>query len=186
MAIFSVANTNDSGAGSLRAAIDAANANIDADTIVFSQSMAGLTIGLSSGNLTIIQGTVAINGDLNGDGDPDVIISGSHTVSIFSVAPAATATLNSLTLINGSANSGSLAGAIRNDGNLSINYSVILGNSSNLSSNHTGASTAGGIVNGGLLTINQTVMDGNSGQAGKGALQQLAAPAEMLQAQFST
>ncbi|MCB1516974.1 MAG: hypothetical protein KDJ19_05080 [Hyphomicrobiaceae bacterium] len=75
MATFLVINTNDSGAGSLRDAIEAAAADPDADTIKFASWLSGETIFLQD-TLTIESGTVTINGDINGDGDPDVIISG--------------------------------------------------------------------------------------------------------------
>lgn len=47
-ATFTVTNANDSGSGSLRDAIDQANANAQADTILFDPSLAGATINVTS------------------------------------------------------------------------------------------------------------------------------------------
>jgi Ca2+-binding RTX toxin-like protein len=168
MATFTVTNTSDSGAGSLRDALAQANANVDADTIIFDQALVGQTVVLTSGNLAITQGTVTIDGDLNGDGDADVTISGGGLSSILEIAAGATATVNSLTLADGYSSNESLAGAIRNDGNLTVNYSVILSNATNLTYSGN-ATTSGGIVNAGTLTINQSVFDNNTAQASDGA-----------------
>jgi hypothetical protein len=171
MAILTVTNTNDAGAGSLRAAIASANADVNADTIVFAQALAGQTIVLSalSGNLAIIQGALTIDGDLNGDGDSDITISGGNLTDILNIAAPAIVSLNSLRLINGRSSTSGEAGGIRNNGNLTLNYSELGGNNSDLSLAHTGESTAGGIVNAGVLSINHSVFDGNSGLAANGA-----------------
>ena len=52
-AIFIVTNTNDSGAGSLRAAIDAANSNSGTDTITFNIATSDLGYNASTGAYTI-------------------------------------------------------------------------------------------------------------------------------------
>ena len=54
-AIFTVTNTNDSGPGSLRAAIEQANANAGADEIVFADGVSG-TITLASALPTVTDG----------------------------------------------------------------------------------------------------------------------------------
>ncbi|NES68578.1 MAG: calcium-binding protein, partial [Okeania sp. SIO2D1] len=51
----------DSGNGSLRDAIAMANATPDADTITFDSSLTGMTIGLTSGELSITN-SLTING----------------------------------------------------------------------------------------------------------------------------
>lgn len=87
MATFTVTGTQDSGAGSLRAAVLAANAAAGADTIVFSSAFDGGSedlIRLTSGQieiideLTIIGGPagVTITADANGD---DVTLAGAIT-----------------------------------------------------------------------------------------------------------
>ncbi|WP_287324477.1 right-handed parallel beta-helix repeat-containing protein [Okeania sp. SIO1F9] len=61
MATFNVTNTMDAGNGSLRDAIAMANATPDADTITFDSSLTGMTIGLTSGELSITN-PLTING----------------------------------------------------------------------------------------------------------------------------
>ncbi|NET44247.1 choice-of-anchor Q domain-containing protein [Okeania sp. SIO2B3] len=61
MATFFVTNTMDAGNGSLRDAIAMANATPDADTITFDSSLTGMTIGLTSGELSITN-SLTING----------------------------------------------------------------------------------------------------------------------------
>ncbi|NEP90564.1 MAG: hypothetical protein F6K18_29185 [Okeania sp. SIO2C2] len=61
MATFNVTNTMDAGNGSLRDAIAMANATPDADTITFDSSLTGMTIGLTSGELSITN-SLTING----------------------------------------------------------------------------------------------------------------------------
>ncbi|NEO58630.1 MAG: hypothetical protein F6K54_39630, partial [Okeania sp. SIO3B5] len=61
MATFNVTNTMDAGNGSLREAIAMANATPDADTITFDSSLNGMTIGLTSGELSITN-SLTING----------------------------------------------------------------------------------------------------------------------------
>jgi hypothetical protein len=54
-ASFTVTNNADSGAGSLRAAVDAANLATGSSTITFAPSLAGQKITLTSGELAISQ-----------------------------------------------------------------------------------------------------------------------------------
>jgi hypothetical protein len=79
MATFTVTNLHDSGAGSLRAALSLAN---DGDTITFAQNLAGGTLILTSGELDITK-TLTINGDLDGNGSPDITISGNNASRVF-------------------------------------------------------------------------------------------------------
>lgn len=64
-ATFTVTNTNDSGAGSLRQAITSANANAGPDTIVFNLGTGTPTINLSSA-LPAISSPVTISGNTGG------------------------------------------------------------------------------------------------------------------------
>ena len=60
-----VSNTNDSGPGSLRDAIDCANANPGLDTISFNIPGVGVAhyqLGLASGNCRTITGSIIIDG----------------------------------------------------------------------------------------------------------------------------
>ncbi len=58
---FSVTNTNDSGAGSLRDALEQANLNLEADTIDLS-AIRGQTIQLTTGELFIGTDEIVIDG----------------------------------------------------------------------------------------------------------------------------
>jgi len=75
-ATYTVTNTHNAGAGSLRQAILDANASIGADVITFGAAMSGKTIKPTAalGSLTE---AVTIDGDLNDDNVPDVALDGS-------------------------------------------------------------------------------------------------------------
>lgn len=77
---FTVSNVNDSGTGSLRAAIIQANSSSAADTITFSNSLSGQTIKPTS-VLPTIDDVVTIDGDLDDDGVPDIGLSGENMAS---------------------------------------------------------------------------------------------------------
>ena len=102
---FTVVNTNDSGAGSLRAAIEAANAGGGADTISFDAALAGQTIVLTD--------ELLISDDLTitGLGADQLTIDGNGDSRIFNLNngiadEAVTVEITGLTLTNGSADSG--------------------------------------------------------------------------------
>ncbi len=123
---ITVTNTNDSGAGSLRAAVTAAanGAVIDFDPALIASGSATITLS-SVINITTF---ITING-LNNATDT-LYISGNSTSQIFNIntpTPAWTdrTYLNNLTLINGR-NTGSYGGAIYcADGSLEVNNCVI-------------------------------------------------------------
>lgn len=75
LSTYQVTNLNDTGDGSLRAAITAANASAGADTITFDTSLAG-SINLASG-LPAITDQVSIVGNTDGHGVPIVAINGA-------------------------------------------------------------------------------------------------------------
>ena len=196
MALFIVTNTLDSGAGSLRQALADAEANgVGADEIEFDASLDGQTITLAS-QLAITQGAVTVSGDLDGDGDADITISGGNTTGILDIEAGSDVTLNSLVLADGNAvgqNAGGYydfgsstfigeaaeagAGAINNRGTLAINYSVLRDNTgqggsgyfnAGYSANYAAETGAGAILNAGQLTISQSVLRDNSGTGGDG------------------
>ena len=129
---FTVTNTADSGAGSLRQAVIAANANAGADTIVFAaafNSEAGDTIRLTGGEIAITDALtidggagVTITGDAAGD---DLTLAGGITDAVASRAAgvlddnsrifnstAGSLSLNGLTLTGGAAPLNGAGGAI--------------------------------------------------------------------------
>lgn len=93
--VITVANTNDSGPGSLRQAL--ANAN-DGDTIDF--AVTG-TIGLTSGELLVDKAIT-----ISGPGAENLVVNGNAKSTVFHIAPSETVTISDLTTINGYAQIG--------------------------------------------------------------------------------
>ncbi|MER3492296.1 MAG: hypothetical protein C4323_08120 [Mastigocladus sp. ERB_26_2] len=93
MTIIKVTNTADSGEGSLRAALNSAQAG---DTIQFDSSLANKTITLTSGQLSIAKDVT-----IDGAGAENLTISGNNATRVFSVNSYVNATVKNLTLTNG-------------------------------------------------------------------------------------
>ncbi|HZY45611.1 MAG TPA: choice-of-anchor Q domain-containing protein [Anaerolineae bacterium] len=146
-----VANTNNSGVGSLRDAIGSASFG---DTIIFDPSVVG-TIYLSPTNIFI-----GIDLTISGPGASVLSISGSNNNGVFNVA-SANVTISGLTIRNGSASTG--AGIINSGifGVLTITQCVIQYNMAT-----TGA--GGGIANSGNLVIDNSRIDDNYAFASNG------------------
>ncbi len=151
-ATFTVTNLNDSGVGSLRQAIIDAKAIGGDNTIQFQSGLSG-TILLTSGFLNISSNLV-----INGPGVQVLTISCSNqnygrifNISNYNV----TVTLNKLALKN------CPSGAIFSHGTLTINNSVLSGNS---------AGYGGAIGSYGTLTINNSILSGNSASQYGGAI----------------
>ncbi len=79
--VHTVTTTADSGAGSLRNAIMASNLTPDADLISFDASLSGQTIFPLTELPALNDGAIAIDGDLDNDGDPDIALCGSQQAS---------------------------------------------------------------------------------------------------------
>lgn len=166
--VLTVTSTSDSGAGSLRAALAAANAG---DDIVFNLPNPS-TIILTSGPLVINQ-VVQIDGT-----DPanlTIEVQGG-VFRVFTVTSSAVAKLTGLTITGGADSDGggilssassltltncvftfnraTNGGAIRNNGTMTINGCTIDGNLATIS---------GGILNNGTLTISHSVIFNNRG-----------------------
>jgi hypothetical protein len=75
--VHMVTNTDDSGPGSLRWAIDAANLYGGADTITFDPGLSGSTIYPETPLSPITDSRTTIDGDINDDGAPDIELRGS-------------------------------------------------------------------------------------------------------------
>jgi len=159
-ATFSVDNLNDSGAGTLRAAIVSANDNPGPDAIEFNAGLNG-TIVLSS-DLPELTGDV----EITGPGAEIIAISGQSLYRPFFVSSESTVTLTGLTIANGQTllvGSGGKGGGIHNEGNLTVTDCV-------LSNNH--AEFDGGAIRnfGGSLLVSQSTLSGNTaGEFGVGA-----------------
>ncbi len=151
-----VANTNDSGTGSLRAAVTAADTETLAD-IGF--SVTG-TITLSSASLSPFIGQV----DIIGPGAGSLTVSGGNSSTVgdvFTVDAGATVWLSGLTIANGD-NTSSGGGGISNSGTLTISNSAITSN--------TTTSFGGGINSNGTLTVSDSTISGNSAVLGGGGI----------------
>ncbi len=159
---FAVTNTNDSGPGSLRQAITAANDHPGADIITFSPATNGIPIVLAapagedlnaSGDLDILGG-----GDLTiqGNGPANTIIDGGGVDRVFHVCPGGctqTITLTGITIQNGLVASG--GGGIRNAADtLIVDGSIIRNNI---------AINGGGITNLATLRIQNGSVIGGAG-----------------------
>ena len=181
---FPVSNTNDSGSGSLRDALDQANANPGADIVTFASNVTG-SIGLTSGPLFIsdsvdVQGPGAAILTVDGSGivaapvqqgQPPAPISanvfaiappGAKTVasirsgqtSTGAAPPSINVTLSGLTITGGHANYG--GGILANQSNLAVNDCVV--------SNNTAYAAGGGIMAVGkysTLDVADSVITGN-------------------------
>jgi hypothetical protein len=149
---FTVMNLDDSGPGSLRDAIEQANANPGADTIDFLDELSG-TITLTSGELLITDDLT-----INGPGIFAITVSGNNASRVFEDAIGNTISISGLTISSGASD---LGGGILNRGGLTLTNVVLSGNS---------ASTGGGIYNNvGTLKITNSTLSGNfSNTAGGG------------------
>ena len=120
---FTVANTSDAGAGSLRQAVDDANNNAGADVIVFDAGATG-TITLTTGDISITDDVT-----ITGLGAADSIVSGNNASRVFYLynsAASLTVSISGFTMTDGQATNG---GAIFNGGNdLTLSSVVITGN----------------------------------------------------------
>lgn len=176
---FTVTSLNDSGTGTLRAAMMSAGIG---DTIVFQSGLKGtitptsllpeiatsLTIiGPGPGVVTITGsgqgqifavtgGTVNISGLTltDGYGDLSVPSSGGNGGAIYNQA---TLTLSNCTISNSASGAGNPGGGIYNSGTLTVNNCTITGN--------TGLS-GGGIYNLGTLTVTNSTISNNSAEQG--------------------
>jgi predicted outer membrane repeat protein len=144
---FTVTNTNDSGSGSLREAISAANTNPGPDMISISASG---TLQLLS-PLPVIADPVTIQGPA----DSQFIVDGNHSFRVLDIG-AVEVTLSNFTIQNGFVTGASANGAgIRSAGNLVLfNMSVM----SNSAESHGG----GLYVTGGLTSTDGIFQDNSS------------------------
>jgi hypothetical protein len=171
---FTVTNTNDSGAGSLRQAITNADASTGTNVINFSGLFDdGLahTISLTGGGLSITDDTT-----IQGTNPNLLTISEDSASRVFDVTSGATATINGLTITNsynednntsGTSTSSPYivgGGGISNEGVLTLNNSIITGNTVGFNEvlGEQQFSEGGGIYNTGTLTVNHSIISDNS------------------------
>jgi hypothetical protein len=153
---LSVTNGNDSGNGSLRAAIASAQ---NGNTIVFSASVTKVT--LTSGEISFGQADITING---GSG---VIIERAGTPSfrlLNSTATTGTLTLKGLTIQNGKTDSGTAnsGGGVHTNGALAAENCTFTGN--------TTGSTGGAVYSGATASMTNCTFTGNTSTNAGGGL----------------
>lgn len=157
MATFTVTTLAGTGTGSLRDAIDQANANAGADTVVFASGLSGGTIDVTDGGAFGITDALTIIGDIDGDGSADITLDGQAATSIFTLTAATE--LDGLSLINGSGGAG---GAIYTTSVLTVVNASFQGNSA----------TSGGAIfaHGGQVNIENSDFVSNSSTGYGGAV----------------
>jgi CSLREA domain-containing protein len=145
---------------SLREAIAAANSASTDDSIGFDPAVLGVTLTL--GALEIQNnGTLTINGPV---GPTLLTVSGNDLSRVF-IIQGAGLTINRLRIANGKViGNGDGGGIFNNLGNVTINNSNIIDNSTAAGFIGTG----GGVFNRGLMTINSTTIQNNSATDGGG------------------
>jgi hypothetical protein len=169
LSTFTVTNQADSGPGSLRQAVIAANTMPGEDTIEFARSVH--TIKLTSGEL-------AITDDVNiqGRGALRLTVSGNHNSRVFNIQ-SGEASISGMTIANGRADEDapdlpSTGGGILNQGSLTLSEVVLLNNRA-VGDGETvvelappiyllaGAGLGGGVSNLGTLTVDDSAFVGN-------------------------
>jgi hypothetical protein len=155
-----VTNTADAGVGSLRRALNSVCAG---GTVTFSDSLAGQTITLLSGPLTLGK-----NVTIDGSAAPGLTISGNNADRVFIVNAGTTATIKHLTVTDGYG--WQLAGGILNNGVLTLDHVLLTGNTmaTNAGDFWQGG---GGIYNGDGATlhlIDSSVTDNQAAWSGGG------------------
>jgi parallel beta-helix repeat protein len=132
-ATLTVTTTNDSGPGSLRDAIAAANQTTEAGTLVFDLPGSGPRIIELSTALPPLVGTVSI---LNDRIDEPITVrrstaSGTPLFRVFEIGPYSTVVITGLTISNGATDGGSPGGGIfNNTSTLILRRCTVTGNSS--------------------------------------------------------
>lgn len=187
MATFTVTTSADDGAGSLRAAVSAANASAGADVIEFDAAVFDGgpedLIRLTSGQieiadeLTIMGGPsgVTITGDAAGDdvtldGITDIDASGAARLDDNSRIFDATAdlTIEGLTLTGGHA--AGQGGALRSSAKVTLQTSIISGNGTTEDSEGGTEADGGGVHTSGALSVQDSTISGNRAEGSGGGV----------------
>jgi Domain of unknown function (DUF4214) len=156
---LTVTTSNDSGDGSLRAAVASANFQPGPDIIVFAPSLANQTFDLTSVDLDNDVGPAAlvISSPITIEGTGQLITRvATASFRLFYVTPAGNLTLDNLTLTNGLAQGG-------NGGNSGTSDA-----SSESGAGGGGAGLGGAAYNQGILTLNGCTLSGNQAVGGNG------------------
>ncbi len=167
LSTFTVMNTNDAGAGSLRQAVIDANTVTGADIVEFDASLRGSTIALTTGSIQITDALTLRGVDSDGN-RLGISVSGSFLNRHFVVtdgngASDFSASISDLALHSGVA-VGTFGGAIFNAENLTLDRMSFTSNSA------TGGGSGGALHNGATLTVRNSYFAGNSATGDGGAI----------------
>jgi len=158
---YTVVNTFDTGAGSLKDAITLANTTAGNDQIIFNLTGTTpytITLGLAlptivSASTAIVTGGTAGTLTITGLGASSLTINGNNgNFSIFSIASGGDLSISGVTISG--AQTSSQGGAFNNSGTLNIANSTISGN--------TAGTGGGGIFNSGTLNIANSIINSTS------------------------
>ncbi|MBE7553802.1 MAG: hypothetical protein HS126_22275 [Anaerolineales bacterium] len=157
-----VANTNDSGSGSLRQAL----ADVcSGGTVDFAAGLANQTITLTSAELSITKTVTITNPNA-----ANLKVSGNKERRVFSLQTSAVATISNLSIISGTAvvdgcENNPCGGGIllKNYARLTINNSTLIGNSA-----EDGGGIFGGFYN--TLIVNSSIFSGNTATSQGGGI----------------
>ena len=151
------ADQADGGGLSLREAIEWADADAQADEIGFDAALLGATVALTQGQLSL-SSDIAIDGDLDGDGRPDVTVDAQGASGVFVIGKSLV-WLNGLTVTGGKATDGGGIN-VQPRGLLDFSHGAIRGNE---------AEHGGGLFNSGVSTLwDVTVADNTAAISGGG------------------
>jgi hypothetical protein len=163
---ITVVNLADSGAGSLRAAVAAANANPGADLIRFAPSARDGTVVLTGGELSITDDL-----QIDGPSADRLAVSGNGASRVFQISSGVAVSIDGLTVTHGRAVG--RGGGILNAGTLTVSHAIL---SDNLVVGLPGASLGavvdafgGAIYNSGTLTVRYSRFVHNRAIGGDGA-----------------
>jgi predicted outer membrane repeat protein len=166
---YVVTNLNNGGAGSLRQAINNANANVGADTITFTVN----------GTITLTSALPAISDDLTIDGrGRSITINGNNLYRVFSVNSGKTVILNTLVISQGYGGAVGGGGILNDGGTVTVR---------NCTFNNNKADVYGGAIDNdaGTLTIVNGIFTGNSAEYG-GAIDNFTGTLTVTNSTFST
>jgi beta-glucanase (GH16 family) len=155
-----VTSAADAGAGSLRRALSSVCVG---GTVTFSDALAGQTITLLTGPLTLGK-----NVTIDGSAAPGLTISGNDSDRVFIVNAGTTATVKQLTVTKG--RGFQLAGGILNNGSLTLDHIVLTANTMTTDAGDFWQG-GGGIYNGAGATLNlidSSVTDNEADWSGGG------------------
>ncbi len=167
LSTFTVMNTNDAGAGSLRQAVADANAASGADIVEFDSSLQNSTITLTSGFIQITD-ALTIRGVDSAGNRLGIVVSGGFVSRHFVVSDGNSASDLSVNMsdmdLRFGVSANSSGGSIFNAENLTLDRMTFFGNAS------TGTASGGAIQNGASLTIRNSLLQGNATTGDGGAI----------------